>query len=96
MRPSEIIARHRDALIEAGRRYGVTNLRLFGSVARGEDRDGSDIDLLIDVPRGTTYFDLARLKREVEELTGITFDIHTPAGLKDEIRSQVLEDAKPL
>jgi predicted nucleotidyltransferase len=84
MRPSEAIPRHRDALLEAARRYGITNLRVFGSVARGDDTAQSDVDLLVDAPRGTTYFDLARLKREVEDLTGLTFDIHTHSGLKDE------------
>ena len=96
MRPSEAIARHRDALLEAARRHGVSNLRVFGSVARGEDHDASDVDLLVDASRGTTYFALARLKREVETLTGIAFDIHTSAGLKEQIRDRVLKDAKPL
>lgn len=96
MRPSEVIARHRDALLEVARRYGATNLRVFGSVARGEDVADSDIDLLVDVPRGTTYFDLARLKHEAEDLTGLTFDIHTASGLKDAVRSRALKDAKPL
>lgn len=96
MRPSDVIARHREALLEVARRHGATNLRVFGSVARGEDVSGSDIDLLIDVPRGTTYFDLARLKRDVEDLTGLAFDIHTASGLKDSVREQALKDARPL
>ncbi len=96
MRPSEAIAQHREALLETARRYGITNLRVFGSVARGEDKSDSDIDLLIDVPRGTTYLDLARLKREIEDLTGMSFDIHTYSGLKEEVREYALKDAKPL
>jgi predicted nucleotidyltransferase len=96
MRPSESIPRHRDALLETARRHGITNLRVFGSVARGDDTAHRDVDLLVDAPRGTTYFDLARLKREVEDLTGLTFDIHTYSGLKDEVRDRVLRDARLL
>jgi predicted nucleotidyltransferase len=96
MRPSEAVTRHRGALLDAARRHGVLNVRIFGSAARGEDRDGSDLDLLIDVPRGTTYFMLARLKREIETLTGIACDLHTPSGLKDSIREPILKDAVPL
>jgi len=96
MRPSEAVARHREALLDTAHRYGVRNVRLFGSAARGEDHDGSDLDLLIDVPRGTTYFTLARLKREIEALTGIACDLHTPSGLKDSIREPILRGAVPL
>jgi predicted nucleotidyltransferase len=96
MRPSQLLAQHRDALLEIARRNGVSNLRVFGSIARGEDTDGSDVDLLVDAPKGTTYFDLARIKREAESLTGIAFDIHTAAGLKARVRGVALRDAKPL
>lgn len=96
MRPSEAVTQHRDALLEVARRYGVTNVRVFGSVARGDDRNDSDVDLLVDAPRGMTYFDLARLKHEVESLTGMSFDIHTYSGLKTEVRNLALRDAKPL
>ena len=96
MRPSEAIARHRQALLEMARRYGVSNVRVFGSVARGEDGEGSDVDLLVDAPRGTTYFTLARLQDEAERLTGINVDIHTPEGLKARVRAEVLAEARPL
>lgn len=96
MRPSQVIVQYREALLEVARRHGASNLRVFGSIARGEDTTGSDIDLLIDVPRGTTYFDLARLKREAEDLTGLIFDIHTTSELKDAVREQALSDATPL
>jgi predicted nucleotidyltransferase len=92
MRPSEAVVCHRDAV----RRHGAANARVFGSTARGEDRDDSDLDLLIDVPRGTTYFTLSRLKREIEALTGITCDLHTPPGLKEPIRARILKDAAPI
>jgi predicted nucleotidyltransferase len=68
MRPSEAVAQHRQALLEMAHRHGVVNHRVFGSVARGEDAEGSDIDLLVDAPRGTTYFTLARLQDEARPL----------------------------
>ena len=96
MRPSDAVAQHRNALLEIARRYGVSNVRVFGSVARGEDGEGSDVDLLVDAPRGTTYFTLARIQDEAERLTGFSVDIHTPEGLKARIRSEVLAQARPL
>jgi predicted nucleotidyltransferase len=96
MRPSAAIAHHRNALLEIAHRHGVSNVRTFGSVARGEDDEGSDIDLLVDPSDSTSYFDLARIKEEAETLTGVPFDIHTPDGLKDRIREGVIKSAKHL
>ncbi|HIJ61366.1 MAG TPA: nucleotidyltransferase family protein [Rhodospirillaceae bacterium] len=96
MRPSEAIARHREELIEIAHRHGASNVRLFGSVIRGEDVEGSDVDLLIDANAGTGYFALARFQAEAEKLIGVPVDIHTPAGLKERVRQEVIAEARPL
>lgn len=96
MRPSEAVARHREALIEIARRHGARNVRLFGSVVRGEDVEGSDVDLLIETDAGIGYFALARFQAEVERLIGAPVDIHTAAGLKERIRQVVIAEARPL
>lgn len=96
MRPSEAVVRYREALLAIARRHGVSNVRVFGSVARNEDSEGSDIDLLVDPSAETTLLDLARIKLEAEDLTGVPFDVRTPLSLSQRIREAVLQDAKPL
>ena len=64
-------------------RHHGHRVRLFGSLARGEERPGSDVDLLIDFDRESSLFDLIRLKRELEELLGLPVDVVSTGGLKE-------------
>jgi predicted nucleotidyltransferase len=64
------VHRHRNDLVAAAAAHGVTNLRVFGSVARGEDRPGSDVDLLADFPPGLSLFGLSRLRADLEGILG--------------------------
>jgi predicted nucleotidyltransferase len=66
----------------AARHHG-NRVRLFGSVARGDDRPDSDIDLLVDFDQDSSLFDLMRMTRELEELLGHPVDVVSTAGLKD-------------
>jgi predicted nucleotidyltransferase len=77
-------------------RFRVTNPRIFGSVLRGTDLDGSDLDLLVDALPGATLFDLGGLQVELESLLGIHVDLLTPSDLPSKFRSQVLAEAKPV
>lgn len=74
------------------RRHGVTNAQIFGSVARGDDRPGSDLDLLVELPRGTSLFDLAGIQVELEEVLGVEVDLGTIGSLKPRIRPRVARD----
>ena len=96
MRPSEIIAEKADAIRAVIGRYPVSNPRLFGSVARGEDTETSDIDLLVDPGEGTTYFDLAGLEIELSQLLGCKIDIATPGALRRTMAERVARDLIPL
>jgi predicted nucleotidyltransferase len=96
MRPSEAIIRYREALLDIARRHGVSNVRLFGSASRSEDTEGSDIDLLVDPSTDTSLLDLARIRLEAEDLTGIPFDVRTPLSLSRRFRDAILRDAIPL
>lgn len=60
MRPSASMAMRRDVVREILKRFHMENPRIFGSVARGEDADGSDLDILVEAPLGTTLYDLAK------------------------------------
>jgi predicted nucleotidyltransferase len=69
---------------------------VFGSVARGDDEAGSDIDLLMDIPPTCSLFGLARLQRELTELLGVPVDLGSEADLHPRIRERVLAEARPL
>lgn len=81
---------------EAASRFPVTNLRVFGSVLRGNDQDGSDLDLLVDALPGATLLDLGGLQSELESLLGVPVDVRTPADLPPKFRAQVLAEATPV
>lgn len=77
--------------------HGTYNIRVFGSVAKGQANQSSDLDLLVDydLDKISPWFPV-RLIRDLETLLGIKVDIVTPSGLKDRIREQVLQEARPL
>ncbi len=77
-------------------RFRTTNLRVFGSVVRGTDRDDSDLDLLVDALPGATLFDLGGLQAELEELLGVSVDLVTPGDLSPKFRQRVLAEAQPV
>jgi len=83
---------HRRALIAAAAAHGVRNLRVFGSVARGEDRPDSDVDLLADLPAGLSLFGLGRLEADLEAILGNRVDLIPAADLKPGVREQVEQD----
>lgn len=91
-----VLARHRDEIIALARTHNVTNVRVFGSVLRGEDDPTSDIDLLVDLAPGADLFDLAALDVELERLLGHPVDIVPVRMLKPHIAASALTDAVEL
>jgi predicted nucleotidyltransferase len=75
---------------------GGSNIRVFGSVATGQDRDGSDIDLLIDLPSEVGLFAVSRLERLVSEVVGLPVDVVPLSDLRPEFKDRVLQEAVPL
>jgi predicted nucleotidyltransferase len=96
MRPSVVLDIQRNAVREAVNRFCTANPRVFGSVLHGTDRDGSDIDLLVDALPGATLFDLGGLQDELENLLGFQVHVLTPGDLPEKFRAKVLAEAKPL
>ena len=96
MKPSVALELKRDAVREAANRFHTENPRIFGSVLHGADRDGSDLDILVDAIPGTTLFDLGGLQIELEELLGVPVDVLTPDDLPRKFRQQVLSEARPV
>lgn len=96
MKPSLALQLNSQAILEAARRFRVSNPRVFGSVLHGADKDDSDLDLLVDPSPETTLFDLGGLQVELETLLGVPVDVRTPGDLPSRFRAQVLAEARPL
>lgn len=96
MKPSDVLRQRLDTIREAATRFHVRNPRVFGSVLHGTDKDGSDLDLLVDPQPGTTLFDLGGLQVELEDMLGVPVDVVTPGDLPARIRAQVIAEARPL
>ncbi len=90
------LRRHRRAVIDCAARRGASNVRVFGSVARGEDTDQSDVDLLVDLSGEVGLIGLSGLAREIGEIVGVDVDVVPADSLKPAIRERVLAEAIPL
>lgn len=83
---------HRGELLDVLRRHGVTHPEIFGSAARGDDHEGSDLDLLVDFPSGTDLIDMVNIKLEFEAILGVPVDLIPRDGLKDRVRVTAAQD----
>ncbi len=92
MKPSDRLSAHRDRVIEILNRRKLQNPRLFGSVARRDDDDLSDLDILVEAPPGTSLFDLAAAEIEIEELLGCRTEVLTDGFLAPDVRQRVMVD----
>ncbi len=90
------VMRHRAEIVAIAERNGATTIRLFGSVARGEDADDSDVDFVVKFEPGRSLFDLARLRAELENLLDAEVDVVSEANLDDEARMRLRAEALTL
>jgi predicted nucleotidyltransferase len=86
----------KERLLKLCRQYDVASLRIFGSVARGEDNEGSDIDILVSFVRPLSLLRLIRFERELSELFGRQVDLVTEQALSPYIRSSVMATVKDI
>lgn len=96
MKPSEALASNRAAIRHVVESHRARNARVFGSVLRGQDTDGSDLDILIDPTPETTLFDIGAIRHELGKLLGVPVDVLTPNALPDSFRASVLAEARPI
>ena len=96
MKAQEVIHENRRSILRAAAKYGARNIRVFGSAARGQADEESDIDFLVEMEPGRSLFDLGGLQYELEGLLGCRVDVVTERGLKARIRARVLREAIPV
>jgi uncharacterized protein len=94
VKPSQALNARRDAVRSMVGHYCAANPRVFGSALYGTDRDGSDLDILVDALPGATLFDLGGLQDELQTLLGVRVDLLTPGDLPLKFRAQVVAEAR--
>lgn len=93
MTTEQLVKRKREEILRVSAQHGARNVRIFGSVARGEADEASDIDFLVEMEPGRSLLDLGGLQVDLESLLGRPVDVVTVRGLKARIRSTVLREA---
>jgi len=91
-----LLQQKREEILRLCARYGARNVRVFGSLARGESDEMSDIDLIVEFEPGRTLLDHAALWIELQQLLGRKVDVMSERGMKPRVRDRVLREAVPL
>ena len=92
----DLLSTKREEILRIAARHGALNVRIFGSVARGEATENSDVDLLVELEQGRSLLDQAGLMVELEDLLGRKVDVVTEQGLYWLLRRRILKEAQPL
>jgi uncharacterized protein len=95
-RPAHLLASRRDEICGVAERHRAHDVRVFGSISRGEDGPTSDVDLLVRFERGSSLLDLAALEDELTALLGVNVDVVSEGGLRLPKHQAILDDARPL
>ncbi len=93
---ADLLREKRDEILRITVLHGASNVRVFGSVARGEATVQSDVDFLVELERGRSLLDHAALMVDLENLLGRRVDVATERGLKPRVRDYILSEALPL
>ena len=90
------LLKHRDEIIQISHQYGANNIRIFGSVAKGQDGPDSDVDFLVDLETGRSLLDLGGLSVKLQQFIGRKVDIVTEKGLHWYIKNRILEESEKI
>lgn len=96
VRPSAALNAHRSEIREIVKANKAMNPRVFGSVAHGDDKDGSDLDILVDPTPETSLLDIGIIQDTLVQLLGVEVDVLTPKALPESFRATVIAEAKPV
>lgn len=91
-----ILQSKRTEILALAAKHGASNVRLFGSVVRGEDREDSDVDFLVDMQETCSLFDLIGLQQDIEKAIGRKVDVLTANGINRYLKDRILHEAAPL
>ena len=91
-----LIERHRAEILSLAERHGIENVRVFGSMARDDAHDASDVDLLVTLPKGVSGLELGGLLMDIQDLLQRRVDVVTERGLHPMLRENILKEAQPL
>ncbi len=92
----EELRRRREEIMKIAATHGASHLRVFGSVARGDARSESDVDILIDIEDGRSLLDIIAMKQDLEDLLGCSVDVGLGRSLRSGLRDRVLREAVTL
>lgn len=90
------IEKQRRAIMEIARRYGASDIRIFGSIARGDATEFSDMDLIVRFDPGRSLFDHGGLIMDLRDLLGVKVDVISEGGMRPRFRQHVMKEAVPL
>lgn len=96
MRPSSALKAHRAEIREIVKANKAINPRVFGSVVHGDDKDGSDLDILVDPMPETSLLDIGIIQDTLAQLLGVNVDVLTPKALPESFRAAVIAEAEPI
>ena len=96
MRLEDLIRARRDEILSVAARHGAYNVRVFGSLVRGEAHEDSDVDLLVDMEPGRSLLDHSELLQDLQELLGRKVDVLTEGSIYWLLRRRILREARPL
>ncbi|NOU41057.1 MAG: nucleotidyltransferase family protein [Methylotenera sp.] len=93
MNTLELIRSKKSDILAIATRHGAKNVRVFGSVARGEDTDTSDVDLLVSMEKNRTLYDLIGLQQEIQDILNRNVDVLTDRSINSYLQAQILQEA---
>jgi hypothetical protein len=93
---TRVLEQNREAILRIAAKYGAHNVRVFGSTARGEASDGSDVDILVDLADDRSLLDQVGLQQELEEVLGRKVDVVVEGGISPYLEKRILSEAVPL
>lgn len=96
MLPSTALNKFRDQVKVIALAHNVTNIRVFGSVLKKLDSEGSDLDLLVEPTKETSLMDIGAIRYELKELLGVNVDVVTPNALPSSFRMQIINESQPI
>ncbi len=96
MKIREMLQQKREEILNLAAQHGASNIRIFGSVARDEEREDSDIDFLVDMESDRSLLDRIGLIQDLEDLLGRKVDVATVKGLRESFRERIMSQAIPL